>query len=226
MKLSHLGVCASLLALVAVGCQNKLHDENLRLYEQNNQLQTELTAARQRLSETEGRLAKAPDPTQVGQMQARIQELEDQIKQAQATATNAPGGKSDPALAGIEAVYDKARGTLTVNLPGEILFESGKAALKNSAHTTLDKIAAAIKKDYSSKTIYVDGHTDSDPITRTKDQWEDNWDLAAARANAVRRYLTTHGVDSKKINLRSFGPNHPKNSKPSSRRVEIVVQVG
>src|SRR5207247_8263403 len=95
-----------------------------------------------------------------------------------------------------------------------------------SAYPTLDKIVAAIKKDYSSKTIYVDGHTDSDPITRTKDTWEDNWDLAAARANAVRRYLTMHGVDPKKTDLRAFGPNRPKGSKPASRRVEIVVMVG
>ena len=72
----------------------------------------------------------------------------------------------------------------------------------------------------------MDGHTDSDPITRTKDQWEDNWDLAAARANAVRRDLTAHGVNPKNVDLRSFGPNHPKAKKEASRRVEIVVMVG
>ena len=94
-----------------------------------------------------------------------------------------------------------------------------------AAGKTLDKIVSAIKRDYSTKTIYVDGHTDADPITRTKEQWEDNWDLAAARANAVRRYLTSHGVDPHKVDLRSFGPNHPKKSKDASRRVEIVVQV-
>jgi chemotaxis protein MotB len=106
-----------------------------------------------------------------------------------------------------------------------VLFDKGKAQLKPSAGKTLDKIVSAIKKDYSTKTIFVDGHTDADPITRTKEQWEDNWDLAAARANAVRRYLTSHGVDSKKVDLRAFGPNHPKGGKAASRRVEIVVQV-
>jgi len=94
-----------------------------------------------------------------------------------------------------------------------------------TAHGGIDKVVSAIKKDYSTKTIFVDGHTDADPITRTKEQWEDNWDLAAARANAVRRYLTSHGVDPHKVDLRSFGPNHPKKSKDASRRVEIVVQV-
>lgn len=210
------------ITLFATGCQNKLQDENAQLYDQNKRLQGDLDDARARLSDTEGRLAKAPDPASVSQMQSRIAELESQLKAAPAGGA----ANNDPSLSGIEATYDKARGTLTVNLPGEVLFESGKAVLKTSAHATLDKIAAAIKKDYSSKTLYIDGHTDSDPITKTKDTWEDNWDLAAARANAVRRYLSSHGVDQKLMNLRAFGPNHPKGGKPTSRRVEIVVQVG
>jgi flagellar motor protein MotB len=210
------------ITLLATGCQNKLQDENAALYDQNKRLQGDLDDARSRLSDTEGRLAKAPDAASVSQMQSRIAELESQLKAAPAGGA----ASNDPAMAGIEATYDKSRGTLTVNLPGEVLFEPGKATLKTSAHATLDKIAAAIKKDYAKKTVYIDGHTDADPITKTKDTWEDNWDLAAARANAVRRYLSTHGVDQKLMNLRAFGPNHPKGSKPTSRRVEIVVQVG
>lgn len=211
------------MSVLAGGCQNKLHDDNMALHDQNRKLQADLNDTRDRLGDTETRLAKAPDPASVSQMQARINELEAQLK---SQPTPGGGTAADPALAGVEATYDKSRGTLTVNLPGEVLFEPGKAAIKNSAFATLDKVVSAIKKDYSTKTIFVDGHTDSDPITRTKQTWEDNWDLAAARANAVRRYLTSHGVDSKKVDLRAFGPNHPKAQKAASRRVEIVVQVG
>ncbi len=211
------------MAVMAGGCQNKLHDDNMSLHDQNRKLQADLNDTRDRLGDTESRLAKAPDPASVSQMQARINELENQLK---TQPTPGGGTAADPGLAGVEATYDKARGTLTVNLPGEVLFEPGKAAIKTSANATLDKIVSAIKRDYAAKTIYVDGHTDSDPITRTKNTWEDNWDLAAARANAVRRYLTSHGVDSKKVDLRAFGPNRPKGQKAASRRVEIVVQVG
>ncbi len=224
MRKLHLGaMLLGGMALLAGGCQNKVHDENLELHDQNAKLQGDLNDTRERLTDTEGRLAKAPDPASVSAMQARINELETQLKSQPAPAA---GGAADPGLSGIEATYDKARGTLTVNLPGEVLFEPGKAALKPSAFATLDKVVAAIKRDYSAKTIYVDGHTDADPISRTKGTWEDNWDLAAARANAVRRYLTSHGVDSKKVDLRAFGPNRPKGAKAASRRVEIVVQVG
>lgn len=232
LRSAALTVAALGLGFLATGCTSSMYDENQALHKQNNELQAELDQARARLSDTEGRLSKAPDEATVAQQQARIKELEDQLRQAQtaapapgAPATAAPAARPDPALAGIEATYDKARGTLTVNLPGEILFQSGQAVLKDSAKPTLDKIAAAIKKDYANKTIFIDGHTDADPIVRTKAQWEDNWDLAGARANAVRRYLTDHGVNSKTVNLRAFGPNHPKKDKASSRRVEIVVQV-
>jgi flagellar motor protein MotB len=216
---------AGSLGMFAAGCQNRMHDDNLALHDQNNRLQGELTETRSKLADTEGRLQRAPDPAQVSQMQARISELEEQLKQTQPAPAVGPSGKADPSIPGIEATYDRARGTLTVNLPGEILFEPGKAALKGSAHGTLDKIASAIKRDYSGKKVFIDGHTDADPISRTKEQWEDNWDLAAARANAVRKYLTTKGVDTRLVDLRAFGPNKPKGNKSASRRVEIVVQV-
>ncbi|HEY7119793.1 MAG TPA: OmpA family protein [Tepidisphaeraceae bacterium] len=227
IRLGALGLSAASLMLT-VGCQNKLHDDNMALHDQNNKLQADLNDTRTRLGDTEGRLAQAPDPATVNQLQSRVNDLENQLKQSQAAAAAAPGQAApanDPALAGIEATYDKSRGTLTVNLPGAVLFDKGKATLKPTAGKTLDKIVTAIKKDYAAKTIFVDGYTDTDPITRTKEQWEDNWDLAAARANAVRRYLTAHGVDPHKVDLRSFGPNHPKANKDASRRVEIVVQV-
>ena len=145
-----------------------------------------------------------------------------QLKQP---APGTGGGPADPDLAGIETTYDKARGTLTVNLPGEVLFESGKAVLKASAHTTLDKIANAIKKAIQAKPSTSMATPTQIRVTKTKDTWEDNWDLAGARANAVQD-LATHGVSEKNMNLRTFGPNRPKGSKPQSRRVEIVVQVG
>ena len=218
-------VAAGFLGMFLVGCQSRLHDDNLSLHDQNNRLQGELTETRSKLAEAEGRLQRAPDPSQVTQMQARISELEEQLKQTQPAPAPGPTGKADPTIPGIEATYDKARGTLTVNLPGEILFEPGKAVLKGSAHGTLDKIVSAIRKDYSGKKVFIDGHTDADPIAKTKDQWEDNWDLAATRANAVRKYLTTKGVDTRQVDLRAFGPNKPKANKSASRRVEIVVQV-
>ena len=85
-------------------------------------------------------------------------------------------------LAGIEVTKDEKAGTVTVNVPGDVLFLSGQAELKESAKGTLNKVVSALKKDYAGKHILVQGYTDKDPISRTKDKWTDNLDLSAARA--------------------------------------------
>lgn len=210
-------VAVGMLCLLAVGCQNKVADENKRLWQQNRELQS-------RLSESEARLRSAPDPSQIASMQQEIASRDQKIAELEASLRQPTTG-SDPGIAGIETSYDPAAGTMTVNLPGDVLFDSGKATLKPSSKATLDKIVGALKSDYAGKQVFVDGHTDADPINKTKGQWEDNLDLSANRAMAVARYLTAQGVDADLVAIRGFGEHHPKGSKAQSRRVEIVVQV-
>jgi len=212
-----IALVVTLLGLSSVGCQSKLYDENVALHKQNRELQD-------KLNDSQNRLQQAPDPAQMAQMQrdlaasnAKIQELQAQLQQP------APGQPRDSGLGGIEVTRDDRAGTLTVNLPGDVLFDSGKADLKTSARTTLDKVIAAIKKDYPGKKILVDGYSDTDPINRTRDKWEDNLDLSAARARSVAKYLVEHGMDTKTVGMRAFGDTKPKGTKPASRRVEIVV---
>jgi flagellar motor protein MotB len=211
-------VAAGLSLATTLGCQNKVHDENLALHDQNRELQT-------RLSAEEERLRQAPDPAQVASLQKEIADRDAKIAELQANLNKpAAGAPADPALAGIEAKYDPKAGTLTVNVPGDVLFTSGKADLRPTALSTLDKIASAIRKDYPGKPVHVNGYTDRDPINKTKDKWDDNWDLSYARAKSVTNYLTAHGIDSKLVAIVANGSNKPKGSKQQSRRVEIVVQ--
>ncbi len=206
-----------ILGFLAVGCQNKVHDENKRLWQQNRELQTD----KNRL---ESDLASRPDPSQVSQLQqelaardAKIAELESQLQ------TPAPGQPQDSSLAGIEVTRDEAAGTMTVNVPGDVLFSSGQATLKSSAQATLNKIAGALKSDYAGKPIYVRGYTDTDPISKTKDKWKDNLDLSAERARVVSKYLVDQGISRNQVGTQAFGETMPRSSKAASRRVEIVV---
>jgi flagellar motor protein MotB len=211
-------VAMGLAGFLLVGCQNKVYDENVALHNQNRELQS-------RLQSDDEKLRTAPDPAQLAAMQRDIADRDAKIAELQANLTKpAPGLPADPGLAGIQTTYDAKAGTVTVNLPGDVLFDAGKATLKATALSTLDKIASALKKDYPTKRIGVDGYTDSDPITRTKEQWDDNWDLSYARAKSVTQYLTAHGVDQKLVSIVANGSNKPKSTKPASRRVEIVVQ--
>lgn len=209
-----------LTALAATGCQNQMHEENLALHRQNKELQA-------RTAELESQLSTRPDASQLDVVQqqlaerdAKIAQLQDQLRQPP------PGQPAEKELSGIEVTRDVKNKTLTVNLPGDVLFESGKADLKGSAKATLAKVANAVKKEYSGKTVYVDGYTDSDPIARTKGKWEDNLDLSAARSRAVAKFLVEQGLSGKLVHERAMSDTSPKRSKSSSRRVEVVVQTG
>ncbi len=209
-------VAALAAALVGTtGCQSKLADENKALWAQNRELQARY-----------GEAANQPkaDPQQVNALQgeiaardAKIAELESQLR---APTT---GQAADPGLAGIETSFDQATGNMTVNIPGDVLFDAGRASLKDSAKSTLNKIVGAIKKEYAGKHVFVDGHTDADPIAKTKGMWQDNLDLSAERARAVAKYLTSQGLDQRNVDTRAYGSTDPKKTKEASRRVEIVV---
>ena len=215
-----------LVGLLSAGCQSKLYDGNQELYRQNRELQAQKDAA-------DAKLRSAADPAQLAVMQSQVADREKAIAERDAKIADlenqlrqpAPNAPADPGLAGIETSYDSKAGTLTVNVPGDVLFASGQSEVKQSAESTLNKIIAAVKKDYSGKKVYVDGYTDSDPISKTKDKYEDNLDLSAARARSVAKYLTSNGLSTSLVSPRAMGSTAPKASKAKSRRVEIVVLV-
>src|SRR5262249_10209801 len=151
----------------------------------------------------------------------KIVELQNQMKTSGASAAAVP--VADPNMAGLDTKYDAKAGTLTVELPGDVLFDSGAAEIKNSAKATLNKIDAAIKKEYAGRQIRVEGHTDADPIVRTAEDWDDNLDLSLHRAAAVTRYLEKQGLSPKLITTSGFGEYRPQGTnKAKNRRVEIV----
>jgi chemotaxis protein MotB len=133
-----------------------------------------------------------------------------------------PPMAADNGLSGLDVTENKAAGTTTVNFLGDALFDSGKATLKETAKANLDKVAAALKKQYAGKQVRVEGHTDSDPIVHSK--WKSNMELSKARADAVRDYLVKKGVDAAIVSTQGYGESKPKGAdKAKNRRVEIVV---
>lgn len=112
---------------------------------------------------------------------------------------------------------------IVVSVAGDVLFASGSADLRSSARQTLDRIAGVLNSRYGSSRIEIAGHTDSDPLRKTKAKWTDNENLSAQRALAVERYLASKGVSSDRMHISGYGPSMPRGDKASSRRVEIVV---
>jgi len=159
----------------------------------------------------------------LSQSQATIEDLQNQITKLHKTPAEATG------FEGMDVQLDAAEGTITVTLPNTILFPSGSATLLDSSQQALNKILGVISSKYPNKRIDVVGHTDTDPIQKSK--WKDNWELSAERALSVVRYLESKGIDKNRLRAIGCGEGRPVTSnataagKARNRRVEIVVRV-
>jgi flagellar motor protein MotB len=144
-----------------------------------------------------------------------------------ARTTPAPTPAVRPVPADPEGVDIRKRGNDTViNLPSDVFFASGSANLSAAGEKTMTKIADYIRKHHSGGLIRVEGHSDSDPIRKTKGKFHCNFDLSFERAHAVVHYLVDKGhVDAHRLVCEAFADNQPQSSsdKSKNRRVEIVL---
>lgn len=131
-------------------------------------------------------------------------------------------------IGGGATVRDTDEGPV-IQLPEKILFDSGMAVLKKEGKTALGKIAEHLKAR-SSTYVRIDGHTDSDPIVKSKYLWDSNHHLSAGRALSVLHYLVKkEHLDGKRIHIAGFGPNRAiasnrtKIGKRQNRRVEFLI---
>ena len=167
----------------------------------------------------------------VAALRAEKEELERQMTQERSTVA-APSQPENAALQsnelqkelGNEASISYRNGKLAIGVEDSVTFDSGSDRLKDSAHRILKKIAVVLKRDFESSRIYVEGHTDNDPIQKTKDKFTSNRHLSLMRADAVARYLIEQGVPENRIVVVGFGQYDPRDPKVKerNRRVEIV----
>lgn len=119
-----------------------------------------------------------------------------------------------------EPVYEK----MTVS--AEALFDHDKSALKPEGKAALQELADSIEaKGARVVDIDVIGHTDSDGSE------EYNQALSVRRAESVRDYLVSEGVDASIIDVSGEGESNPitsnatREGRAENRRVEINVGV-
>jgi flagellar motor protein MotB len=126
---------------------------------------------------------------------------------------------------GGEASVSYRRGRLSIGVDDSVTFDSGSTTLKDSSHRVLQKVASVLTNKFAGHRFYIEGHTDSDPIQKTKDRYRSNRHLSTERADSVAAYLIKQGVPESNIVVVGYGqfdPRDPK-AKAKNRRVEIVV---
>ena len=126
---------------------------------------------------------------------------------------------------GSETNVRYSRGRLSIGVNNSVTFSSGSVELKSSSHRVLRNVADVLRSKFSGRRFFVEGHTDTDPIRKTKNRFSSNRDLAAERAEAVASYLIQQGVPESSIVIVGWGPFDPvkRGDKAANRRVEIVV---
>jgi chemotaxis protein MotB len=183
----------------------------------------EKSKLRQAMSEYEARLKQLDD------MKARFRDLKARLDKLTSV--------------GLKVVVRNNR--MVIQLPGDILFDSGKDSLKPDGKKVLKQVADVINGDstLSTRSFQIAGHTDKDPYGG---QYFDNWGLSAMRARQVLTFLITpdKGVDAKGIPTGGgMDPTHlaaagygqfdpvagsveqqTKEEEAKNRRVELVLQ--
>jgi len=121
----------------------------------------------------------------------------------------------------------RRRGNETViNIPSDLFFASGSATLNGGGEKSMSRIVDYIRKNHAGGMIRIEGHSDSDPIRRTKSKFHCNWELSFQRAHAVMHFLTEKGqVDPHHVVCEAYGEYQPQTpgDKSKNRRVEIVL---
>jgi len=115
-----------------------------------------------------------------------------------------------------------------IRLRDDILFDSGAMTLKSQGETALNWVANELKSRTGQ--IEIMGHTDSDPVVKTKDLYPfGNIQLSVMRAIAVMDFLRKSGVTEDRMSVKGYGPFKPlapndnPDNKMKNRRVEIIL---
>ena len=117
---------------------------------------------------------------------------------------------------------------LVITFVSEVLFNSGKADLREESFSKLDKVASVLTTTVSDLNVGIEGHTDNVPIKHSG--WKSNWELSTARALSVLHYLEdSKNLDPTRLSATGYGEFQPVESNDTSegrqknRRVEIVI---
>ncbi len=88
-----------------------------------------------------------------------------------------------------------------------INFKVSSADLQPASNKTLDK-AVAVLKEFGDLRLEIQGHTDDQPLKANKN-FADNQALSQARAESVKKYFVSKGIEEGRLTAVGFGESQP-----------------
>lgn len=115
---------------------------------------------------------------------------------------------------------------IVLQLDETILFEPGKADLKENNKEVLETITTIINEHDND--VLIEGHTDNVPMNNK--EFASNWELSAARAlSAVTYFVHDKQIDPMRFSVKGYGeykplvPNDTPENRAINRRIDILM---
>ena len=202
---------------------------------ERNQMIAELTKSKQELEASladlrqQMHLIEDEKSALQSQLDALALEKETELKRLSETYKSLLTGLEREIEQG-EITISQLQDRLSVKIVDQVLFLSGEAEIRPRGQQVLTRVAD-ILKNMTDQRIVIEGHTDNVPIgPKLRDRYATNWELSAARATAVVRYLAEKlEIDPKRISMAGYGEYKPvdTNTTPEgrqkNRRIEIIL---
>jgi chemotaxis protein MotB len=183
-----------------------LLDENRRLIEAVDDLKLELQQEKLTVQKKENEIS------QLDKTRKEIEsDLKEQIEQK-------------------DIKLEEIEGKLKVTFVDKILFDSGSVNIKPEGQKVLLKLTDSFRAD-KDQNIVVEGHTDDVQIgSALLGRFPTNWELSAARATAVTRFLQEEGnIEPERLTASGFSfyrpvaDNETEEGRKQNRRIEIIL---
>lgn len=129
-----------------------------------------------------------------------------------------------------KALVEQNGDSFAITVGDGAIFEDGSVKVTQQGAALLGRVGAALKA-MPSKVLRVEAHSDNAPFKKgLLGGYPGHWELTAARATAVARWLHEHaGLDPARLAAAGFGefrpakPNDTPEGRAANRRVVIVV---
>ena len=199
--------------------------------EENRQLLEDVMAIREELQRREDALNQLEkDLNEKSRLlearSQRVEELES-LLEARERAAEALRARLSEALLGFQGKglnVEQRNGKVYVSMEAKLLFSSGSAEVDVEGQAALTELAAVVAEQ-SDLEIVVEGHTDTDKVSRTTTP-KNNWELSVLRATSVVNILLANpGVDPSMLAASGRSEFHPVDpeDKAKNRRIEVIL---
>ncbi len=129
-----------------------------------------------------------------------------------------------------EVKIEEIEGKLKVTFVDKILFDTGKVEIGKRGQEALLGLADSLREN-KNQNIVVEGHTDDVPIGLVlMDKYPTNWELSAARAIGVARFLQEKGwLEPERLSVVAYSyykpvaSNDTAKGRRQNRRIEIIL---